>query len=366
MSGSNAGGLTAQERVASALAGSLVTSFLMTPLDVVKVRMQAAGSAGAPDAVGGKPGGGAGRLCSNSNRLAVPKAWWLPPQHINAMRDCTHFEVFNGLMEQMRPKEAEPAFVGRGGAAATFRGIVRAEGVAALWRGLAPTLVASVPATVLYFNAYEEAKALLLRTDAFAERADLAAFVAGSGARVVAATVVAPLELLRTRVQARHGEGLASVVRQAVADVPARGVLSLWRGLGASILRDVPFSGLYWLGYERAQLYLTPAGEHRTPLRSFAAGAASGSVAAAVTTPFDVLKTRMQVEMYRGGVDPAERRRIPTYRSILTAMLAEEGASVLWRGTVARVARVAPSCGIMIGAYEAGKRYFGRQHDVKQ
>jgi solute carrier family 25 protein 39/40 len=37
----------------------------------------------------------------------------------------------------------------------------------------------------------------------------------------------------------------------------------------------------------------------------------------------------------------------------------QEGTRGLWRGMVPRVAKVAPACGIMIGAYEIGLRWTG-------
>lgn len=55
------------------------------------------------------------------------------------------------------------------------------------------------------------------------------------------------------------------------------GVVGLWRGLGASLLRDVPFSGFYWTSYESLKKYY---GAQNNPGFgfSFFAGAASGAV----------------------------------------------------------------------------------------
>ncbi len=103
--------------------------------------------------------------------------------------------------------------------------------------------------------------------------------------------------------------------------VAAQGYRSLWRGLTLTLWRDVPFSGMYWLGYETIRGKLTDARERRlgraaeaegprgaarrrsqssgnhadTFLDSFTAGALSGAFASIVTMPFDVGKTRTQV-----------------------------------------------------------------------
>jgi solute carrier family 25 protein 39/40 len=39
--------------------------------------------------------------------------------------------------------------------------IVQTEGITALWRGLPPTLVMAIPATVIYFVGYESIKTVL-------------------------------------------------------------------------------------------------------------------------------------------------------------------------------------------------------------
>ncbi len=78
------------------------------------------------------------------------------------------------------------------------------------------------------------------------------------------------------------------------------GVLALWKGYAATMLRDVPFSALYWPFYEAfrsALLGSDPVQRARLPQSevtagTFAAGAVAGSIAATITLPMDVIKTR--------------------------------------------------------------------------
>lgn len=79
------------------------------------------------------------------------------------------------------------------------------------------------------------------------------------------------------------------------------GPLVLWRGLGPTLLRDVPFSAMYWVGYEHfrrllgRRYYGHSFHESEPPLSvAFASGALSGAIAATLTLPFDVIKTRQQ------------------------------------------------------------------------
>lgn len=56
-------------------------------------------------------------------------------------------------------------------------------------------------------------------------------------------TVISPLELIRTKLQSQQlsYRELRVCIRSAVAQ---DGWLSLWRGWGPTVLRDVPFSGM--------------------------------------------------------------------------------------------------------------------------
>ena len=66
------------------------------------------------------------------------------------------------------------------------------------------------------------------------------------GVLVVAATFICPLELIRTKMQSVQlsyrevGAAIKSSIRN-------NGILSMMRGLGPSLLRDIPFSGWYYL-----------------------------------------------------------------------------------------------------------------------
>lgn len=108
----------------------------------------------------------------------------------------------------------------------------------------------------------------------------------------------------------------------------------IFRGLIPTLLRDVPFSGIYWTSFETIKKRLEPC--HTS---TFIAGAVSGILAAALTTPFDVVKTRIQIGKGTGGV-------IHVFKKV-----ANEGG--LFKGLGPRVARVAPACAVMIWAYEA-------------
>lgn len=270
--------------------------------------------------------------------------------------------------------------------------IARTEGPTTLWRGLSPTLVMSIPANVIYFTGYDS-----LRSNPHSPIHNYvsdtyAPLIAGSIARVAAASVISPIEMFRTRMQAatsRKGTGVfAETLRGLRQMVTAQGYTSLWRGLTLTMWRDVPFSGIYWWGYEAVRNSLTDLREpssvrsrsrsqsrdtsnhSSTFIDSFVAGATSGAIASVVTTPFDVGKTRQQVLQHNppkdrasGAIIRPEERSMPRF---LYHIWREEGIAGLFRGWAPRMLKVAPACAIMISSYEVGKKMARRMNEKKR
>ena len=256
----------------------------------------------------------------------------------------------------------------------------------------------AIPANVIYFTGYDH-----LRSDARSPInkyvADAyAPLIAGSIARVTAASVISPIEMFRTRMQAATSGGTSVFTETFVGlrkMVQAQGYTSLWRGLTLTMWRDVPFSGIYWWGYEAIRNRLTdlrdPPGLRRRPrsrsrgaenhtatfVDSFLAGAVSGGLASIVTTPFDVGKTRQQVlehspkdiggshaissQTEKATMRP-EERSMPRF---LYSIWREEGTAGLFRGWEARCLKVAPACAIMISSYEVGKKMARAMNEKK-
>lgn len=319
--------ITPIQQMLSSCSGAILTSIFVTPLDVVKIRLQAQKSPfpkgkcfvycnGLMDHI---------CVCENGNS----RAWYKASSH------------FNGTVD-------------------AFIKIIRQEGVRSLWSGLPPTLVMAVPATVIYFTCYDQlCTALKARMTEHPREAPL---FAGALARVGSATVISPLELIRTKLQSQkqsYGE-LTGIIRSAVA---SEGWLSLWRGLGPTLLRDVPFSAMYWYNYERAKAFLCQHYNTQEPTItiSFLSGALSGSIASIITLPFDVVKTRRQVELGELQAMNLSCQGSSTFRC-MRLIVAEQGFSGLFAGFLPRLIKVAPACAIMISTYEFGKAFFRKRN----
>lgn len=210
----------------------------------------------------------------------------------------------------------------------------------ALWKGTGTSIVMAIPLVGIYMPLYDNILQLA-RSEGLGDIA--APLLAGCVSRGVSVMCVGPLELLRTRQQAhvaaaaigmpaaattggafplQHTESAATYARTQAAlsgssiwklgFTEKLSVRSLWRGTSATLLRDLPFSAIYWSAVEwsRANLQrtLSSASQPSSPVTSslllvnMLAGTVSGALAAAVTTPLDVVKTRMQTS-------PLQRKR---------------------------------------------------------
>ncbi|KAM9784470.1 probable mitochondrial glutathione transporter SLC25A39 isoform X1 [Syngnathus typhle] len=322
--------------------GALLTSVLVTPLDVVKIRLQAQQS-------------------PLHQALTRDAASWAAVTHPSKWR-C--FLYCNGLMDHIYVCQNRSNCTNWykpqthfSGTLDAFVKISRHEGLKSLWSGLPPTLVMAVPATVIYFTCYDQLRDFLrVRMGFHGEHIPL---LAGGLARLGAVTVISPLELIRTKMQSRRltYSELCVCMRSSVAQ---GGLMSLWRGWGPTVLRDVPFSAIYWFNYElmKARLCQRSQIAQANFTISFTAGAASGTIAAILTLPFDVVKTRRQIQL--GEMDTLaalSNKTVSTWR-IMRDIWSEVGYRGLFAGFLPRVIKVAPACAVMISSYEFGKAFF--------
>lgn len=179
--------------------------------------------------------------------------------------------------------------------------------------------------------------------------------------------------------------------------------LALWRGYGALATRNLPFTALQFPLFERAKEGLvhwreTKVGKRRRQdiplwengiLTAVAAGSA-GSFAAVVTTPVDVVKTRIMLKAATSFADQSKPGEVveavkkgkvmdalgsasgtsssaekPAYKKmssmdIARDIVAKDGWRGLWRGGALRGAWTFLGSGLYLGVYETGRAYLAR------
>ena len=121
-----------------------------------------------------------------------------------------------------------------------------------------------------------------------------------------------------------------------------------------TLTHDCIYSAISWLLFESARQELfTHRGVNELPAyENMLLGTSVGACSALLTTPLDVLKTRI--------IAPPQGQREGEVVATARTILNEEGARAFCRGAVLRVAHVAPSYGLYMCLYESIKMQIPR------
>ncbi|KAI0275134.1 mitochondrial inner membrane protein [Gloeopeniophorella convolvens] len=224
------------------------------------------------------------------------------------------------------------------------------EGFLGFYRGLGPQLVGVAPekAIKLTVNDLVRGRAMDPETGRISPFWELVAGGTAGGCQVVFTN---PLEIVKIRLQIQ-GEAAkveGAVPRGAIHIIRQLGLVGLYRGASACLLRDIPFSAIYFPAYSHLKKDLFHEGYHGKTLsfmETLTSAAIAGMPAAYLTTPADVVKTRLQVEARKGQT---------TYKGLtdaFTKIYREEGFKALFKGGPARILRSSPQFGFTLVAYE--------------
>lgn len=166
---------------------------------------------------------------------------------------------------------------------------------------------------------------------------------AGGTAGALAISVFNPTEVVKTQVQSHHGDGLR--MRDVAARVWAReGPLGFWAGVRPNVARTFLVNAAELGTYDEAKSRLEPfLGDGF--LAHVGASGCAGFTSACVSTPADVVKTRLMnaaggEQQYRGMLHAGYR------------ILSDEGPAALYKGFMPICVRKLVWCATFFVSYE--------------
>jgi solute carrier family 25 S-adenosylmethionine transporter 26 len=222
-------------------------------------------------------------------------------------------------------------------------------------------------------------------------------------AELAACLIVTPAETIKQQMQ------VATAAKKRVVSTAPLTMKSIWRGYWALAGRNIPFTAMQFPLYEhframlakkvglqerkggmvsqaghqgipadrkdvmtgdeaRKRAYQTiqrsssssPSKQGATPYKHYveaglvsgASAALAGAISALITTPLDLLKTRVMLQ------SPSEKESFPTIRAIAADIWKREGFAGLMRGGTLRCAWTALGAGVYLGAYESGREWW--------
>ncbi|KAG0463655.1 hypothetical protein HPP92_019724 [Vanilla planifolia] len=217
-------------------------------------------------------------------------------------------------------------------------------GIRGLYRGSIPAVLGQFSSHGLRTGIFEASKLILINVAPtlpdiqVQSTASFCSTFLGTAVRI-------PCEVLKQRLQA----GLFDNVGEAiVGTLQQDGLRGFFRGTGATLCREVPFyvagMSLYAEAKKAAQTLLKRELE---PWETVAVGALSGGLAAVVTNPFDVMKTRMMT---------APQGQPVSMQMVALSVLQQEGLLGFFKGALPRFFWIAPLGAMNFAGYEIAKK----------
>jgi len=233
----------------------------------------------------------------------------------------------------------------------TTQYIIQRKGVKGLFRGVSAVAAGAAPAHALHFATYEFCKSHLLKNvDAHSGHHPLQTGASGICATIVSDAVLTPMDAIKQKMQlgARHYKGMTDCVRTVIK---TEGFGALYASYTTTLLMNVPYNAVYFASYESLRQVLKRGSEKEFDVTAhFIAGGGAGSIAAALTNPFDVAKTRLQTQGDTG-------KKYSGMSDALITMWKEEGKSGYLRGIRPRVILHSMSAAICWATYEWMKHF---------
>ncbi|KAH8263516.1 hypothetical protein KR044_010035, partial [Drosophila immigrans] len=148
------------------------------------------------------------------------------------------------------------------------------------------------------------------------------------------------------------------MVATAIGIIREEGILKLYGGISAMVLRHSVFTGLKMYLYDSLRSALVIIDKDGKPQLPFLRGALCGMMAGAganmVSSPTDLIKVQMQMEGRRRLM--GEPPRIHNIFQALTSIYKSGGITALWKGTVPNCTRAALVTMGDVGCYDQSKR----------
>ena len=242
-----------------------------------------------------------------------------------------------------------------------------------LYSGFWPAVLGSIPSSSLYFGSYETSKKLIYKhlnidNTASSSRRALVHMSAAAIGNVVSSFIFVPKEAIKSQMQAiKTGSiiygGSSSPSSLRTVDVinsilKSKGLKGFYPSYRATLLRNIPSAIARFTIYEELRLIiksssLLSATSWSTSLGYLLAGASASMLSSALTTPFDVIKTRLST----GVISPGT----PVLLA-LKGIAKKEGIIGLYAGVQERILWSSLFGGLGFSAFEKCKEMLQTKH----
>ncbi|KAI9891079.1 MAG: S-adenosylmethionine transporter [Vezdaea aestivalis] len=212
------------------------------------------------------------------------------------------------------------------------QGFFPAGGFRGIYSGLGSVASASAPSGALFFVVYTTLKARFAETG-LGEGA-VSQVLAASAGEVASCAIRIPVEVVKQRTQA----GQRRAGREIWTREKGLGLVrAFYKGAGITVLREVPFTAMQFPIWEALKKRVGSEGT----FESAACGSVAGAAAACLTTPLDVVKTRVMLERRKVGIGEVAR-----------GVWDEAGWRGFFKGVAPRMMWISIGGAVFLGGYQ--------------
>ncbi|XP_022910160.1 mitochondrial ornithine transporter 1 [Onthophagus taurus] len=243
-----------------------------------------------------------------------------------------------------------------------FKQTLAVDGVySGLYAGTVPALAANVAENSVLFLGYGFCQKFMQKVTG-AESIESLSTISNASAGCLAAffssLVLCPTELVKCKLQAMHEvnnqEGI-TMKRVGPVDLVGKilkteGIKGMFKGLVATLAREMPGYFVFFGGYEGTRALLTRPGQKKDDIgvgRTMIAGAIGGLIFWTVTYPADVVKSRVQI---------SKKTATKGLVGMLYQIGRNEGVRALYSGLTPTLVRTVPATAVLFLTYEYSKK----------
>lgn len=237
-----------------------------------------------------------------------------------------------------------------------FRHIIATEGIRGLYKGLTASLMREGSYSTIRIGAYEPMKELLGADDP-AHTSLYIKVVAGAITGAFGSAIANPTDLVKVRLQAENKvKRYSSTVGAFVTIVKNEGIAGLWRGVGPTVKRAALLTATQIPSYDHSKHLILNAGllDEGTVLHGICSMFA-GFMTATITSPVDVIKTRVMNQNVLGKKPSKYLGTIDAFRKIWCS----EGPKGFYKGWFPNWMRIGPHTMVCLMFYEQLRSLFG-------
>ncbi|XP_028141418.2 mitochondrial carnitine/acylcarnitine carrier protein-like [Diabrotica virgifera virgifera] len=232
------------------------------------------------------------------------------------------------------------------------------EGFFFVYKGMSAPLIAVTPLTAICFMSFEIGKKIFGPSDGSSLN-NYQIFASGMFSGLCTAPLIAPGDRVKCLLQVQ--KSFSGPLDCVVQLYRKGGVSNIFRGLGATLIRDAPSTGVYFLTYDLIRRQINKESPELDIIGTMCAGGFAAIFCWLLAMPIDVVKSKIQISL--------EEKHKQGVAEVLKEILKTEGAFGFFRGGTLILTRAFLGGSICFLSFEFCKdclnSYKKRQNDKK-